>query len=292
MPIKLSLKLGIVFVGVFLLLASSIAYAGFGGGFRSDAGPVTPPPDMVSWWPGDGNTDDIIDGNDGTLEGDATYTTGIVGPGFRLDGTGGYVLVPDSDNLTITGDITIDAWIRRRVGPETPSIVTKYESDVAGGGVAYALLLLSGDTSSAHVRFAVYETKDGSVSRVLDTDAGVVPALRATHIAGTFDLATQDLKIYVNGSEVAATLVTSDVITSIYPSASPVRIGAIQASSGEVTDFFEGVIDEVEIFNRALTRYEARSIFSARRAGKIKPTPTPTPFPLPTPLPTPTPSPV
>ena len=286
MPIKLSLKLVIVFVGVFLLLASSIAYAGFGGGFRADAGPVPPPPDMVSWWPGDGNTDDIVGGNDGTLEGDATYTTGIVGPGFRLDGTGDYVLVPDSDNLTITGDITIDAWIKYRPGAVFQNIVTKFGADPDGGGPAYVLRLVSGDKPSAQVLFGVYEDKDRTIHRVLKTDTGVVPAGRPTHIAGTFDLATQDMKIYVNGREVAATLTPpSTVITSIFPSNSPVRIGATRPVSGEVSFFFEGVIDEVEIFNRALTGDEVRSIFSARRAGKIKPLPTPTPGPGPIPPP-------
>jgi hypothetical protein len=39
---------------------------------------VPPPPDMVSWWTGDGNTDDIMDGNSGTFVGNATYATGEV----------------------------------------------------------------------------------------------------------------------------------------------------------------------------------------------------------------------
>ena len=49
---------------------------------------IDPPAGMVSWWPGDGNADDIVDGNPGTLSGDATFAPGKVGQAFRFDGDG------------------------------------------------------------------------------------------------------------------------------------------------------------------------------------------------------------
>ena len=235
-------------------------------------GPIQPPPDMVSWWPADGHPNDIVNGNHGTLQGGAAYAPGMVGQAFSLDGMDEYVLVPDSDNLDITGDITIDAWIKRAIGAGAPRIVTKYESDPAGGGLSHAFLLLSSDAASARIRFAVYQVKDGSISRAIDTDTGVVPTGVWTHVAGTFDLATQALKIYVNGVEVPATLTPpSTTITSIYPSTSPLRIGAIRLESGIVGDFFSGLIDEVEIFDRALSASEIKAIHDAGPAGKIKP---------------------
>ena len=235
--------------------------------------PIEPPAGMVSWWPGDGNANDIVDGNHGTLQGGAAFTTGgKVGQAFSLDGINDLVLVPDSANLKISADITVDAWIKRGVGSISPTLISKYESDPAGGGVAYALLLLSGDTPSARVRFAVYQTKNGAISRFTDTDLGVVPADVWTHVAGTFDLATQTTKIYVNGIEAPATLdPSSTAITSIFPSTAPLRIGAIRGESGVVSGFFDGLIDEVEIFNRALGAAEIRAIFEAGSAGKRKP---------------------
>lgn len=53
--------------------------------------PIPPPAGMVSWWPGDGNSQDIVDGNHGTLQGDATYAPGLVKEAFSLDGDGDYV---------------------------------------------------------------------------------------------------------------------------------------------------------------------------------------------------------
>ena len=56
------------------------------------AGCVTHPANLIHWWPGDGNTDDIEVGNNGTLEGDAGYARpGQVGQAFRFDGSGDYV---------------------------------------------------------------------------------------------------------------------------------------------------------------------------------------------------------
>src|SRR5262249_60170423 len=72
---------------------------------------VTPPPNMVSWWPGDGNANDIQDGNNGTLQGGATFAAGKVAQAFSFDGVNGSVTVPDSANLDITGPLTIDVWV-------------------------------------------------------------------------------------------------------------------------------------------------------------------------------------
>ena len=74
---------------------------------------IPAPPGLVSWWPGDGNATDIWGDNDGTLTGD--FVQGMVGPGFGLDGVGDHVLVPDSADLNITGDVTVDLWARQTV---------------------------------------------------------------------------------------------------------------------------------------------------------------------------------
>jgi hypothetical protein len=54
---------------------------------------VPPAPGMVGWWPAEGSADDVIGGDNGTLEGGATFAPGEVGQGFRFDGTNGYVQI-------------------------------------------------------------------------------------------------------------------------------------------------------------------------------------------------------
>ncbi|MCK4332964.1 MAG: hypothetical protein KAV40_05230, partial [Thermoplasmatales archaeon] len=70
---------------------------------------VSPPPDLVSWWPGDENAEDFVDGNHGTLENGATYAAGKIDQAFSFDGVDDYVDVGD---IGVTGDWTIDFWTK------------------------------------------------------------------------------------------------------------------------------------------------------------------------------------
>src|SRR5262249_31312587 len=74
---------------------------------------TSPPPNMVSWWPGDGNANDIKDGNNGTLENGATFAAGLVGQAFSLDGIDDFVNVGNAPNLHVSaGNFTVDAWVK------------------------------------------------------------------------------------------------------------------------------------------------------------------------------------
>src|SRR5713101_2958472 len=86
---------------------------------------VPPPPGMVSWWPGDGNANDIQDGNHGTLRNGATFAPGKVAQAFSLDGVAAFVDVPNSPNLNITSSFTWDAWINPTSLINAPVIMSK-----------------------------------------------------------------------------------------------------------------------------------------------------------------------
>jgi hypothetical protein len=68
---------------------------------------VQPPAGLVSWWPGDGNAQDIIGPNDGTLQGGTTFGPGMVGRAFRFDGVDDYVQVPHHPWLNPARALTI-----------------------------------------------------------------------------------------------------------------------------------------------------------------------------------------
>src|SRR3954465_897744 len=70
------------------------------------------PINIAGWWPGDGNASDITGTNNGTLQGGATASgAGMVGSAFTLDGTNGFVQIPNSASLRPT-NLTIEAWVR------------------------------------------------------------------------------------------------------------------------------------------------------------------------------------
>jgi len=62
-------------------------------------GCIEPPNGLISWWPGDGNANDIEDGNDGTLVNGAASAPGKVGQAFSLDGIDDHISVNSNSNL-------------------------------------------------------------------------------------------------------------------------------------------------------------------------------------------------
>ncbi|MGC9046550.1 MAG: LamG-like jellyroll fold domain-containing protein, partial [Minisyncoccia bacterium] len=72
---------------------------------------------LVGYWSFDEGTGTIAydssgNSNNGTLINGPTWTTGKVGGALSFDGVDDYVEVPDSDSISITGDMTIVAWIK------------------------------------------------------------------------------------------------------------------------------------------------------------------------------------
>jgi len=72
---------------------------------------------MVSWWPEDGNANDIVDGNNPSATGGISYVPAVVGPGVTFtvppnsSTAGGYIDIPHSANLALQ-QFTIDAWVK------------------------------------------------------------------------------------------------------------------------------------------------------------------------------------
>src|SRR2546423_370112 len=71
------------------------------------------PGGMISWWKAEGNANDSQDDNNGTLQGNTTFTAGEVGQAFSFDGNGDDVAIPDSTDWNFgIGDFTFDFWAR------------------------------------------------------------------------------------------------------------------------------------------------------------------------------------
>jgi len=218
---------------------------------------VLAPDGLVSWWPGEGNANDIADANNGTLQGGATFATGRVGQAFSFDGNGDFVQVPDSANLDITDKITLDAWIKTSGTNDFSGIVGKIGS-------------IDPDTRKGYL-LGVNALSKLRCDMVLDRSApcciqGTAVSTTSVedgnwhHVACTYDGA--EVKVYVDG-------VLEDTVAytnGIGLNNEPLRIGRDPFSAPNRD--FNGLIDEVEVFNRALTDDEIEAIFEADSAGK------------------------
>jgi CSLREA domain-containing protein len=227
----------------------AIYNASFAGKCRT----CTPPPtEMVSWWDGSGSAptaNDIADGNNGTLQGGAAFAPGKVGQGFSFTSPGDDILVPHNANQNTGAEITVDAWIKpANIVTGNASIINKRTVANAEG---YTLEL----TNTGNGLDFETTTSGGVFSA---TSAAVLTANVWQHVAATYDGTT--IKIYLNGVEVA----TAPANGAINAVTSDLVIGRNIVNGAT----FPGLIDEVELFNRALTATEVAAIANAGNAGK------------------------
>ena len=221
--------------------------------------------------------------NDGTIYGNPTWETGKVGSyALDLDGTGDYAVVDDNDCLDITSAITLAGWVK----PEkvaTQDLIKKATNGVTDG---YELSLsTSTSTWPTQVFFRLNQQSSADTYRVNSGTTYPSDGNTWIHVAGTYDGTT--MKIYMNGV-LKSSLVTS---TAIATNTLGLSIGAESTGSRS----FQGAMDEVRIYNRALSDAEIAALYAMAPPPTETPTNTPTPTETPVPptdTPTPTETPV
>ena len=227
---------------------------------------VVPPAGIVGWWPANGTANDAVAGNNGQLAGDATFAPGVVGQGFRLDGSGDYVEIPDSPALK-PAHMSVEAWVR------FDSLNTPIVSQFGALGLQYIVFKKNSRIFNFEA-YALRKQRDGGIDRLafsvadINGTGGTAPAFSTTvvavgefyHVVGTYN--GSHVRIYVNGvlEGQAAVSVNVDYGTR------PVFIG----TSGETVfdGKLNGIVDEASIYNRALDAAEIAALYAAGAAGK------------------------
>lgn len=240
---------------------------------------VAPPSGMVAWWPGDGNTNDIAGSNPGTLRNGATFATvGRVGQAFSFDGVDDGISILKTSGLNMgASDFTIDAWVKftQLAGPFFSPIFFNY-----AGVPTYSLTVSQNGQAQVSFRPGVAITGGSNDPVVTATGTTILNDGQWHHLAGVRSHVTA--LIYVDG--VLEGSATNPLVLSVNGGSvdtgncSYARIGAIHTGPGHCTSLdpslaeprFKGLIDEVEIFNRALCATEIQAIFNAGGAGKCK----------------------
>jgi hypothetical protein len=236
------------------LTAEEVA-AIYNAGSAGKCKPCTSPPSgMVGWWSGDGHPFDLVGSNNGTLQGAATYAAGKVGNALSFDGSSGtYVSIPQSANLPVRGtnSFTIDAWVKNADGsmfnvfafrPSNPIENLQFFIDATQTSIWVPEHML------AQINHNVDSTKWNHFAYVRDGNTW---------------------RFYVNGVQVGPDIF--DAVDLGNPTSTQ-NIGGPGCACGQ---WANGQIDEVEIFNRALSGKEIAAIHAAGSAGKCRPCFTP-----------------
>jgi hypothetical protein len=197
----------------------------------------------------------VIDGSgwqqNGTIR-EATRVAGKFGNALRFDGVNDWVTVNDTtaSPADLTNGMTIEAWVN-------PSVMNGWETvlmkERGGLNMSYALYAHDGAPLAGGIAApAGYIRAQNGDQPVRGLTA--LPLNTWTHLATTYDGANQ--RLYVNGVLVR----TSPMVGNIAVANGNIRIGGNQSFTGE---FFQGLIDEVRIYNRARTAAQIQADMNA-----------------------------
>jgi hypothetical protein len=203
--------------------------------------------------------------NHGTLTNMAnppTANSGWAGQGLRFDGTDDYVATGGRPILE-NSDMTVSAWIN-------PSVISANDRTVIGRGVVNTGGLNYGWMVSTYSNRLYFQRNVGSAtSYSLNTASGVVSNI-LQFITITYSYNTGITTFYINGANVysAAMAATGTIVYSpTYDNG--ISIGAQDYKTG-VFRYFTRLIDDIRIYNRALSADEVKELF-VDRYGDFKP---------------------
>ncbi len=235
-----------------------------------------PPPDLLSWWPGNLNGFDIISGYNFTLYGDTSYAGGKSGEGFRFDGAGDYVRANNTNVINGGSQATYEAWAYPTATAAVPgeylAIMVVGDSTIPHWTSQQCRLLYwrAPESPAGTSRFYMdcgLDNNDNYSSRMSSRD---YPINTWHHVAGTFNSGVLDL--YVDGVQDNGAITGTGGLNINTVSEHYVCLGAlVRADSSVVTTAFSGVIDDARIYARALTADEILDNYNAGESGCCTP---------------------
>jgi hypothetical protein len=171
-------------------------------------------------------------GNPGVISGATRIAAGRAGAGLEFDGVNDWVTVADANSLDLASGMTLEAWVYpTALGTAWRTVILKERP----AGLAYGLYGNDDKTRPEAYSFT------GSELGLRGPSA--LPLNTWTHLAATYGSST--LRLFVNGTQVA----TRSVGSALGTSANPLRIGG----NAVWNEWFQGRIDEVRVYDRALT---------------------------------------
>ena len=247
--------------GTYWLLASNVAGAVSSKPASLVVHPSEPcapvPSGMVSWWRGQNDGTDDFGTNNGTLQGGTAFAPGRVGQAFSFDGVAASVVVPDSVGLRLTNQITIECWINASSFIGDQSLVAKVGGSEGNNGYQ---LMFSGSKLLGQFNSPGQSWPGYRIESEVPTVTGVW-----NHVAWTYNQSA--MKLYWNGVLLATSVIGRHAIT---PSQSNLRI----SGDDNLHVYFNGLIDEVSIYDTALSASRIQAIYKAGSTGKcLKPMP-------------------
>jgi hypothetical protein len=189
---------------------------------------------------GSGTTLTDLSGNNntGTLSNTSWTSTGKYGGALSFNGTNAWVTIPDSNTLDLTTGMTLEAWVNpTTLGTSWRTVMLKETT----GNMTYSLYAnRNTQVPNTQVNIGGEQNVNGSAQLPLNT---------WTHLAASYDGA--NLKLYTNGLQTGTIPLAGAIATST---------GALRIGGNNIwPEWFSGQIDEVRVYNKALTQAEIQA---------------------------------
>lgn len=251
-------------------ISTGTEVASLSNGFAVTLLPIcTPLSGIVSWWPLDRNGADIVDGNSGTVLSGQFVPAKV---GFGFDSSQGIVSIPSAPNLNLS-QFTMETWLRVDNTNLPNNMVVVWKGETGGGqDITAPYFIEVGTNSITPPTPNIFGTEGPGKVSINLTDGvhdqayisnSALPVGTFHHVAATIDGLM--VRIYIDGQLDAA---YPQMVIPFLTSSTPFEIGGIVNSSPH--DYFQGVIDELTLYNRALTGPEIEGIYAAGSAGKCR----------------------
>jgi len=218
---------------------------------------------LVAYYKFDSGAGDVAydssgNGNDGKIVG-ATWTTGKIGNALSFNGKNNYVVIPDSPSLRVQS-FTLEAWIYmterpNQHGTEHSAIINKLHY-LGGRSKGYKLQFEHPTSTNDHLTVSL---GDGVAQRFLVNynSKDNLTLYQWHHVAATYDGSVA--KLYIDGELVSTSSLEKYTIAH---DDTPLVIGSEYFASSIVQ--FKGIIDEVRVYNRALSKGEINASMNTK----------------------------
>ncbi len=216
------------------------------------------PAGVVAWWPGNSNPRDVVEGSHGSWINAPVYTAGQVAGAFSFTGNSRVEVAPtDRFDQTDWEGMTIEFWLRPGEVPSGFAEFISSRSAAGEPGLSVAMTYFFG------WRLAVEIWGQDGTARSFQVDSAVTPGVWQ-HFAISYDRATGTARMVRNGALLREVSLGSFTPRTEYGFA----WGAVRDSNGVR---FSGELDEITLYDRALSTTELAAIHAAGAGGKSAP---------------------
>jgi len=191
--------------------------------------------------------------NIGTLNGGPSWVAGKIGQALSFNGTNQYVSVPDVAALNAY-PLTVAAWFKTGTTTGSPAIVNKYVSASMNG---YNLFFYQGSLCAWYFENSSYYVFAGGAGQCTMTTPGFNNN-NWHHVVFTVD--GSGGKLYVDGTQQATQAWNNPAFAAATSTTQPLSIGYYPGTA--TNPYFPGTIDEVRIYNRALSAAEVSELYA------------------------------